>query len=334
MQEEYFRLYCSTVEAIKRVDSRLRVGGPATSNFEKGKAPWVEEFLAYCASNDIPVDFVSTHPYPNNWPMDSAGQQLMTCRYENSTYDDTRWLRDTIGRSAFPDAEIHLTEWNSSPSPRDLVHDTAFMAPFIIQNNLRCIGLTDSLVFWTFTDVFEENRVGDIMFHGGFRLINLQDLPKASFYGYWFLSKLGEERIITGENYVVTRNDDRIQILMWNYCHYNGRFAHGDRSGLTEYNRYSVFEDKGSIDFDVTVTGFVGNYKITEYMFDRGHGSAFDAWVDLGAPPDPTEGELEFIRRKTGPEYKIAFLEGQETFRKVVTVQPHGVSLIELQKLY
>jgi len=84
-QAQYFELYKLTAETVKAVDPQLRVGGPATSNFNLDEAAlaaarsqnksfdplsipwkpvWVNEFLSYCATNHLPVDFLSNHPYP------------------------------------------------------------------------------------------------------------------------------------------------------------------------------------------------------------------------------------------------------------------------------
>ena len=80
-RSDYFQLYKASVEAIKSVDSQLRVGGPATSNFiadhrhdgevldnsksvfynqeninrQQWKAVWMTEFLEFCAANNLPV---------------------------------------------------------------------------------------------------------------------------------------------------------------------------------------------------------------------------------------------------------------------------------------
>ena len=93
-KSKYFELYRATALAVKGVDPALKVGGPATSNFvpddrfdgeqqeghkaithqleDLGEAEWrgvwIEEFLAYCAKEGVPVDFVSTHPYPTDIP--------------------------------------------------------------------------------------------------------------------------------------------------------------------------------------------------------------------------------------------------------------------------
>src|SRR5450756_982582 len=77
-QAEYFKLYRYTVEAIKSVDAQLRVGGPATAANE-----WVEEFLAFCETNNLPVDFISTHHYPTDAfgsPEDDSEMQLAKSR--------------------------------------------------------------------------------------------------------------------------------------------------------------------------------------------------------------------------------------------------------------
>jgi xylan 1,4-beta-xylosidase len=55
-QEDYFNLYRYTVGALKDVDERLRVGGPATA-----KNQWIEGFVTFCEKNHLPADFVGTH---------------------------------------------------------------------------------------------------------------------------------------------------------------------------------------------------------------------------------------------------------------------------------
>lgn len=76
--------------------------------------------------------------------------------------------------------------------------------------SLRARGLIDSLSFWVVSDIFEECRVGDIPFHGGFGLINVQGLKKPSFHGHWFLSRLGNEVLAEGDGYALIRWHRRI----------------------------------------------------------------------------------------------------------------------------
>jgi beta-xylosidase len=58
-QQDYWTLMQTTYTAIKSVDSRLRVGGPATC-----QSQWINETIAFCEKNGVHLDFISTHEYP------------------------------------------------------------------------------------------------------------------------------------------------------------------------------------------------------------------------------------------------------------------------------
>lgn len=59
----YVDLYNASARAVKDVNEKLRVGGPATMQTQ-----FVPEFIAACAnkSSPMPVDFISTHFYPTD----------------------------------------------------------------------------------------------------------------------------------------------------------------------------------------------------------------------------------------------------------------------------
>ena len=245
-RSQYFELYKASARAVKGIDPQLKVGGPATSNFVGDerfdgeredktkhlthtvddidtlpwKGVWIEAFLDYCQKEKLPVDFISTHPYPTDFALNpDTGKGGGRTREVDSTRKDIQWLKDTLAQSAFPNAEIHLTEWSSSPSSRDFSHDFLPAAAFIVKVNLDCIGMTDSLSYWTFTDVFEENGAGDTIFHGGFGMINYQGIVKPSFHAYRMLHALGDEILCRQEDLIVTRDskNGEVAALLYNY---------------------------------------------------------------------------------------------------------------------
>ena len=244
-KSEYFELYRHAALAVKRVDSQLRVGGPATSNFvpddrfdgeteDKTKhlthkvddldilewrAVWMKDFLAFCEQEKLPVDFVSCHPYPTDFALDGHGRSRGRSRSKDSLHADISWLRNTVAQSAYPDAEIHLTEWSSSPSPRDCAHDWLPAADYVVKCNIDCAGMADSLSYWVFTDIFEEGGGGPEAFHGGFGLMNEHGIMKPTYHAYRFLHLLGSEVVARLEEGVVTRKaDGTVQALMYNYA--------------------------------------------------------------------------------------------------------------------
>ena len=69
-QATYFTLYEHTARALKAVEPRLRVGGPATA-----QAAWIADFLRHCNEHGVPVDFVSTHVYGDDTAKDVFGHR-------------------------------------------------------------------------------------------------------------------------------------------------------------------------------------------------------------------------------------------------------------------
>src|SRR5665213_2809690 len=124
-QDDYFKLYRYTVEAIKSVDSALRVGGPATA-----ANAWIDDFIAFCANSQLPADFISTHHYPTDalgQPGDDTEAQLSNSR-RSVLRDQTLEVRRQAG-----DRPVYYTEWCTSSNPRDPMHDEPYAAAFVIK---------------------------------------------------------------------------------------------------------------------------------------------------------------------------------------------------------
>jgi xylan 1,4-beta-xylosidase len=183
-QEDYFKLYEASARALKRVDDGLRVGGPATAN-----NGWVDEFLDHCVAHDLPVDFVSTHQYPNDVPgheKDDTETQLAAGR--RGLLRD--WVADV--RRQARGKPLYYTEWNTSSNPRDPLHDDPYAAAFAVKTVLDANGLVDGYAWWTFSDIFEEEYFPSVPFHGGFGLLNLHGIAKPTYRAFEMLHRLGD----------------------------------------------------------------------------------------------------------------------------------------------
>lgn len=331
----YMELYERTVRVVKAFDPQLRVGGPASAGFgdRPGVPPWGREFLDACAERKLPVDFFSAHPYPTLYPVDTEGKGYMVWDAPGRLLLDCLGCEKLLNDSAYSEAERHYTEWSSSPSPRDPVHDTAFMTAFLVENNLRVRGLLDSLSFWVVSDIFEEFRQGDVPFHGGFGLVNVQGLKKPSYHGYWFLSKLGETVLASGDSYIATqRKDGTVVVLLWNYCHYrddanDSRLLAAAKPGEI----YGLFDARPPVRHSVRLIGPGPSTEAKITRFDREHGSVYDAWVGLGARNHILPSDLDVLKRKMELDVRVEKLSSQGNERELsVLVEPFGVSLVEI----
>ncbi|OXM60808.1 GH39 family glycosyl hydrolase [Amycolatopsis vastitatis] len=324
---EYFELYEQTVTAIRKIDPGLKVGGPATSVFVpddryRGETEdrsamhatagasdvdsldwrpvWVEDFLDWCAKRELPVDFVSTHLYPTDFAYGADGEAVHIARYADATFDDLTLLRDLVADSAFPEAEIHITEWSTSPSARDFVHDTLFAATFVTRAYLKCATLADSISYWTFTDVFEEGGAGLGPFHGGFGLVNEGGIPKPTFHAFRMLERLGDRLLLATADGVVTRNS-RTSAVSALFFNYPDEMAMRSVGSAGSYPATRALAERGPARrIRHSISGLAPGTPFLVEVLDWEHGNVAEAWHQLGSPLNLSRAQSEYLRDVAG----------------------------------
>ncbi|HYY70607.1 MAG TPA: glycosyl hydrolase family 39, partial [Terriglobales bacterium] len=302
----YYELYDHAARAIKRVDSRLRVGGPATA-----QAAWVDRFIKHCVEANVPVDFVSTHVYANDRAQDVFGtnEQIsrneMVCRAVKKVYEQVK-------ASARPELPIEWTEYNASYMNEPAVTDTVFMGPWLADTIRQCDGMVDSMSYWTFSDVFDEQGVIKQPFYGGFGLIANGGIPKPAFNAFALLHRLGDRRIAVSSNsaLVTRRKDGSLVIALWNY------FPPGEKGAPKEVT--------------LQFAGLSGKHRSIQHADSRyGTGAVEAAYKDMGSPKYPTREQLAKLRQaaQLPPAEKRVFSGSQ---LKIV-LPPYCLALVEIR---
>jgi xylan 1,4-beta-xylosidase len=288
---EYLKLYASTARAVKSVDATYRVGGPATAG-----EGWIDETLAFCAQSNAPLDFVTTHSYAtmsgyldengNAGTVFSPDRESITAGVKN--------VRQKIDRSPYKGAELHYTEWSASYTPADPIHDSYHSAAFIL-NKMKHIGrAANSMSYWTFTDIFEEPGPRMTPFHGGFGLLNYQDLPKPSFYAYAFLHRLGGTELACADpEAFVCRNDDGgVQALFWDFT-----ITHPGASAINQQFYAADQPARTLAPAELRLTGLSGRtYQLRATKVGYRANDVQSAWRDLGSPAQLTRAQVASLR--------------------------------------
>jgi xylan 1,4-beta-xylosidase len=304
-ESTYYELYDRAALAVKAVSPRLRIGGPATA-----QAAWADRFLAHCKTKNIPVDFVSTHVYGNDKAEDIFGthenipRTQMVCRAVKKVHNQ-------IAASPYPKLPLIWSEFNADYSNQPQVTDSAFMGPWLADTIRQCDGLVDSMSYWTFSDVFEEQGVVKTPFYGGFGLLAEDSIPKASFNDFAMLHRLGDTRLdVKSDSALATRRKDgSLAIAVWNLF---------------------LPEETG---FPKTVAlhfkGLSAARTAQVTIVDKDHGSPLPAWEKMGRPQNPTPAQIVSLR-------KAAALPLEES-RKLtngsltIALPPHALALVTLK---
>jgi xylan 1,4-beta-xylosidase len=304
-QRDYFRLYRYAADAIKKVSPSFKVGGPATARSE-----WIEDFVDFCERNDVPLDFVSTHYYQN----DGYDGEL-----EAQLFKSQRGIMREVAqntRSHSRNRPVYYTEWNTSSNLFDPLHDEPYAAAAVASTIMEANGLVDGYAFWTFSDIFEENYLPSLPFHGGFGLLNLHGIPKPSYRTFELLHDLGDRQsLVDGLHETVDcsviQKDSTLTVWLTNHT----TPGHSIEKENIEIRLDNAREPD---------TAFIRRV-------DEEHANAKRMWEEMGQPEYLSRKDVERLE-----ETSQLVSEGQRTeFRDgsiflKVTLPAHGVAAITI----
>jgi xylan 1,4-beta-xylosidase len=291
-QAAYFALFDLTSHTIKSIDPALRVGGPATAG-----ASWIPEFLAHVKQSGAAVDFVSTHSYgvqggflDQNGKSDTKLDPL-----PDAITRDVRTVRQQIQASAFPDLPLYFTEWSTSYTPRDPVHDSYISAPYILSKLMACKGLLQGMSYWTYTDLFEEPGPPTASFQGGFGLLNREGIRKPAFFAYKYLNALRGEALRTSDPEAMLSTDaGTIQVVLWDFQQPEQKVS--DRPF---YTKIMPSHPAAPVTFRATHLVPGSTYRVLVHRTGFHSNDAYSAYLEMGAPTNLNAAQIAFLNALT-----------------------------------
>ena len=305
-QQSYFELYDHTARALKVVNPRLRVGGPATA-----AAHWVDDFLKHTAAAHVPVDFVSTHGYADDSVPDMLGSN------DDIPMDDrvclaVQKVRKQIQASSMPTLPLFWTEWNVPGAMQ--ARDTTYVGPALANTVRQCDGMVDMMSFWTFSDVFEEGGPMSQPFQGAFGLRAKGGINKPSYYDFALLHQLGDQRLANSSNNMIVtkRKDGSLVIAIWNLVDLTG-----------------MHETKGAeVKINLEFSNVSPNAEVSITRVDNEHGNVLPKYVAMGSPVDPTEAQVEQLNRETALENPAQ--TKLNSGRLELTLEPNALAIVQV----
>lgn len=317
-QDEYFRLYQHAARAIKGVDERLRVGGPATSI-----NAWIPDMLAFCQRSGTPLDFVSTHHYPTDDPLWRNSDLTMDEFFKEFERTGGSYQRGVLremtarARSQAGSLPLYYTEWNTSAMLPDFRHDEPYSAALVAKTIADNDGLVDGYSFWTFSDLFEEGGQHAAPFHGGFGLQTIHGIPKPTYRVFELLHHLGDRRLEvsggqgTTVEALAVRDGVALTLLVYNHNIPGGAIA-------TE-------------NVAIRIRGCASPSSISMTRIDDESAHARQTWIDLGSPTYPTPAQLAQMAAASRPVVQdlVPDAHGDDCLL-TFSLPPHGVVALTL----
>jgi xylan 1,4-beta-xylosidase len=328
-QADYFHLYNVTANAIKSVSKDYRVGGPATAEHA-----WIPDLINYCVQNKVPIDFISTHTYGiDKGSFDATGITTYLSKRDSSVWGAVAGSRKEIQQSPLPNLELHYTEWSASYTPTDPIHDSYHEAAYVLEKLKKTGDAANSMSYWTFTDIFEENGPRATPFHGGFGLINYEDINKPAFYAYQFLNRLGSEELKNTDAASWACKDDNgdVQVLLWDFTN-----THPDSlSNQVYYKQNLPSNPKGKVTINYKDLP-AGKYELKVYQTGYKVNDPYTTYFEMGSPSQLTQQQVQAIKEKNNGApiiQKNIVVGAGKTFTESLDLRENDVFLVTINKL-
>jgi xylan 1,4-beta-xylosidase len=270
----------------------------------------MRSFLEFCREKKAPLDFVTRHAYGTEEGEADGHYVYQKLRPPSGFLAEPQQSRAIIDSFAeFKGMEMHITEFNTSYSPTNPIHDTNLNAAYIARVLSELGDTCASYSYWTFGDVFEEAGVAFTLFSGCFGLLANGNIPKPTYWAFVFYKDLYETGVGRGEHFVVTKSlDGNLRGIAWNHLEEGGEVSLG-------------------LSFDVDE----GTYLLLTKTVDEVSCNPLKAWLDMGSPANPTARQLALLKECARPLVATQQLEIEEGVATVaLTLAPAALCFFEL----
>ncbi|WP_369976005.1 GH39 family glycosyl hydrolase [Xanthomonas bundabergensis] len=323
-QPAYFALYDATAKAIKRIDPQLKVGGPSTAG-----AAWVPEFITHAHAAGTPLDFISTHTYGvDGGFLDEKGESdTKLSPSPDAITGDVRRVREQIQASAMPGLPLYFTEWSTSYTPRDPVHDAYLSAAYILSKLKATEGLVQGMSYWTYSDLFEEPGPPTAPFQGGFGLLNPQGIRKPAYFAYKYLNALGERQLRNADaQSYATYDGGVLKLLAWDFV-----TPQQDKSNRPYFTQ--VLPAAAVAPLRLQLRGLApGSYALAIRRTGFDANDAYSAYLRMGSPKALSAQQLRQLQQRTTdkPELRRVRVDKDGSAQLDVPMRANDVVLLEL----
>jgi xylan 1,4-beta-xylosidase len=327
-QKAYFDLYDLTARTIKSVDPTLRVGGPSTAG-----AAWVPEFLAHVKQSGAPVDFVTTHTYgvQGGFLDENGKSDTRLDPSPDAIVGDVRRVRAQITASAFPGLPLYFSEWSTSYTPRDSVHDSYISAPYILSKLKAVQGLAQGMSYWTYTDLFEEPGPPTAPFQGGFGLLNPQGIRKPAYFAYKYLHALQGSSLATSDPQTMSAiRDGNVTALIWDFEQPEQKV-----SNRSFYTKVIASHPAAPVRLRVTQLAASSSYQLEVRRTGFHANDAYTAYLEMGSPRELSEAQIARLNELTRdvPETRKIVESGPDgTIEFTLPMNSNDIVLIDLKR--
>lgn len=291
----FYQFYKETYLTIKNINSNLQITSPEMMPITNKRYEWFKNFILWTRENLCLPDYLALEYYTDaDWDIIDTysirGKSFKSVPYTKPNTDPNIMQKFLTTINNFIhnnqiNIPVLITQYGMTISHYNILHDTIYMADFILKNVIDNIGNALSLTYYRLSD-FEETLADINYFSGGTGLYYKNGIPKPNLHALAFLAKMQNEVLAKGSNYILTANKERnhLVLILHNYEHPNDSLCDSDIFNVPLFDRYSPFVNKSKKRVTFHYQTNYTKAKIHSFAVNKSHGCPYDKWLDCGKP--------------------------------------------------
>jgi xylan 1,4-beta-xylosidase len=223
---------------------------------------------------------------------------------------DVRRVREQISASAFPGLPLYFTEWSTSYTPRDPVHDSYISAPYILTKLKASEGLLQGMSYWTYSDLFEEPGPPTASFQGGFGLLNPRRHSQAGILRLQVSSRAsGDSSGQAIPQAMLSTHNGNFTAVIWDFEQPDQKV-----SNRPFYTRLIPAHAAAPVEVAGNASGPGAAYRLEVHRTGYHANDAYTAYMEMGSPKDLTRSQVAHLNDLTRdlPETDRTVLSGPD----------------------
>ena len=333
--EHFWELFEILWRLTKRHSKSIRVGGGGIG-IQNGTAG-LKLLLDGWEQRSLHPDFLTLYCFPYIRGAEDGVAYGRQSTDKDFLKNQLEMAQAIVRASKLPDLKIHVTEWSSTLSDRNILNDSCCKGAYIIKNVIDCFGRADVLRYWIGSDIFSEHMDRNSLLYGGCGLISTKGLKKPAFYAYRFLNHLGKYLLYRDAHVLVTTNgNNRYSIVCHNYRHLNYKYYLKKENALDAESLPRLYEDNQPVQLNYQLAGLKnGTYKIKTYSVNDENGNVQQEMTRLGITEGLSGMEIDYLKRICTPKIRIRLSQVEaEVLNFETKLQAQEFQYIHISYLY
>lgn len=303
--EQFFEVFESLYHVIKAVSPKTKVGGGGIGiQYGNGN---LTKLVKEWSDRKYHPDFLSLYCYPYVRGDEDGVAYAKLSADREFLKNQLLMARQVIQMSELRNVEVHVSEWSSTISNRNILNDSCYKGAYIMKNILSSLGLAEVLGYWVGSDIFAEYYDNSSVLFGGCGLLSKQGIKKPAYYAYSFVNNMHKYLIKKDENYIITTdNHNNYFMACHNYQPLNYKYY------LKQENEQDINQLAQLYESDQIINQYFyldnvkdGNYKIKIYSVTDAHGSVQEEWRNMGFSGPLSKQEVNYLKRVCTPRIQI-----------------------------